>query len=78
MHSTTLECKRASECEAQCAQSMSGTLCKPQLAAATACMLKQPTSSWECGESGLASIKSSFCDAAQKAFIDCMIAAVPR
>jgi hypothetical protein len=75
VRSTELHCKRASECEALCAQSMNDTRCKTELAAANGCMTAQPTASWECGENGLASIKRGFCNAEQQQFIGCMIAA---
>lgn len=62
--STELACTRAKECEATCAASMADGVCIPEVQAAATCMLREPSSNWECSD-GPAAIKDGFCGAEQ-------------
>jgi hypothetical protein len=75
--STELRCSRASECEAVCAASMADELCVAEMAAATACMLKEPAKNWECNEEGVASIKDGFCMEQQGQAATCLTGKLP-
>lgn len=43
-----------------------------------ACLEKQPTKNWECGEDGVAAIKPGFCDGEQGSAVHCMEAKISR
>jgi hypothetical protein len=71
-HSRALTCAAASECASSCAALLEERACHAPLLSALHCMVAEPVSHWDCGEDGLASIQSGFCDAEQRAFVGCV------
>jgi len=70
--SRDLKCQHADRCLTNCLGMASLTPCSPSISAFFACLVKEPSSHWECDDDGVAAIREGFCDATQAAALACM------
>jgi hypothetical protein len=75
--SQALGCVKTAECAQTCAASRDIEVCTREMAAVLECITAHPIERWECGEEGLASIKSGYCDPEQATFMSCLGRKVP-
>jgi hypothetical protein len=67
-----LNCSRAGECQPHCMAMGSLTPCSATMMSFYGCLVGQPTKNWECGDDGVAAIRSGFCDSEQAKVVRCM------
>lgn len=78
-HTVSLGCNsNDAECRDTCEQMLQVDTCGGEMARVFACMARQPTAAFECGEDRIAALLDGYCDAEQSSFARCIqSAAVP-